>query len=134
MVYACDRLRHSIVVGILRPKSEIEICSLQACRELRRMPARTPIGAYGAQPAASVGNEPKAYRFIACATERRLEHGAHQVVVQKRRTQGELGLFQPEAAKEVPGRLPKCGKGERMTRGDLRIGTVSSLNGRADFG
>ena len=134
MINSCQRLRHAIVIRIFRPKCEIEPGSLQICQDARRMSACAAIGSYRAQASAAVCNELKADGIIGCAIRRRLEDGAHQVVVQERRTQSELRLFQPEAAEKVPRRLSKSRKRQGMSGGNLRIRAMSVLDCPVDFG
>ena len=75
---------------------------------------RTPVGRHCCHRRIAVSNQPEADRVVRQARCGSAEHRPDEVVIEKRRSHGELRLFEREQPIMVPGRLPEHRKRKRM--------------------
>ena len=75
-----------------------------------RVAACAAIGPDAAQPSMAVGNQPKRHSIGPASSFRCLKDCLHEFVVEKRRADDELRLFNRQCPIVVPGCLPEHGK------------------------
>src|SRR6267154_1217747 len=136
MVDLCDPLGHAIVVCIFRPERELEPASGDGAEHSPGGPSQAPVSSDLAQGSASIGYEPGAIFAVfknvhLCKGRiRRAESRPDEVIIEVRRSQGNLSLLQSKKAVMVPGGLPESDKGKGVPLNNFGIGQV----GRMDMG
>src|SRR3979490_2160262 len=109
MIDAGKRLRHSIVVGIFGLQSELLHLLGRGASTKAAVSLKMPEGRI------SVRDQAKANVVVGESGPGCAEDSFHKVVVEERRSQRKLGLFQREETVVVPRSLPEQGEGQRVS-------------------
>ena len=123
-----DRLRHPIIVSVLRLEGECEIRLLHGGKPGGKASGYSAIGSNPEQRRTAVRNQAQRYVVALKSRLRRAKDSSHKFIVKKRGTQRELGLLQAEKAVMVPRRLAKHGKRKRVSLKQSVISYPGAVN------
>ena len=116
VIHACQPLRHSIIVRVLCAEGKLLKTARHGSRPAPGAASQAAIGAEFQERRITISNQSRTVsvvlKNIALRNRGtgRAERGTDQIVVEKRRTRRELGLFQRQQTVLIPRRLLEGGK------------------------
>src|SRR5439155_18513042 len=133
MIDSGEPLRHTVVVGVLRPECELAETPRGRRDETSRASTDAAVAADVPQSRTAFAYQPQANVSFRRGRPRRAKHRSDEIVVEIRGPHRELSLLQRKYSVMPPGGLAEGGKGHWVLATELGVGCLRLLNMSEDL-